>query len=267
MKRSVLHETPLRPTIRLLNNSHLTCQPPNSPIHTTKTDHLHRHCISTQIARSPRQQTRFSQHRRADLTSLARRPATICAISSGSAAMEVDSRTPSAGPRRRGGARSSARGRADRDGDMKMDLAIKGRSRIGKASAPPGPASTRKRDALNSRATKGGILSSTAQRAILRQAANKDVSMKDSRGASTGLLELKITGWEKSKAVATSKDGGVSALIKWLEKKASLRLGSGRRDVKIKKVRRHRLHCCHYEVTSAQRQRPMPGFCHHLDTY
>jgi len=56
-----------------------------------------------------------------------------------------------------------------------------------------------------------------------------------STGSRGGLVELSITGWEKSKA-SGAEDGGVSALIKWLEKKASHRLGSRTRDVKVKKV-------------------------------
>jgi nuclear RNA export factor len=73
----------------------------------------------------------------------------------------------------------------------------------------------------------------------LRQAANGDVNMKIARtNPRSGLVELKITGWEKSSS-STNKDRGVSALISWLEKKASRKLGSsaGRREVRIRKVR------------------------------
>lgn len=61
--------------------------------------------------------------------------------------------------------------------------------------------------------------------------------MKEARSGAPkgGLVELKVTGWEKSKA-SSDQDGGVSSLIKWMEKKASHRLGSKTRDVKIKKV-------------------------------
>ena len=87
-------------------------------------------------------------------------------------------------------------------------------------------------------------MSSRAQSAILRQAANGDVNMKESRinAAKGGLVELKITGWEKSKA-SSDKDGGVSSLMRWLEKKASHRLGSRTREVKVKKV------CCNQHPT------------------
>jgi hypothetical protein len=68
--------------------------------------------------------------------------------------------------------------------------------------------------------------------------------MKGPKNApSRGLAELKVTGWNKSKA-STNPDGGVSSLITWLEKKASNRLSSRVRTVKIKKVRRqHPNHC------------------------
>lgn len=60
--------------------------------------------------------------------------------------------------------------------------------------------------------------------------------MKESRApVSRGLQELKVTGWNKSKA-SGNPDGGVSSLVSWLEKKASNRLGSRVRTVKIKKV-------------------------------
>ena len=141
---------------------------------------------------------------------------------------------------RRGGLSGA---RPDRDGDLKMDIAIKGRGRIGKSTPPPSAS----RD-LTSRVSRGGakasILSGNARGAILRQAASGDVSMRESRSTAPrgGLIELKVTGWEKSKA-SSDADGGVSSLIKWMEKKASTRLGSRARPVKIKKV------CC--------RQRPV----------
>lgn len=118
-----------------------------------------------------------------------------------------------------------------------MDVAVKGRGRIGKSAA----SASSSRD-LTSRVSrgdaKGGILSGTARSAILRQAASGDVSMRESRSAPRGgLVELQITGWEKSKA-SSDKDGGVSSLIRWMEKKSSHRLGSRTRDVRIKKV------CC-----------------------
>ena len=132
--------------------------------------------------------------------------------------------------KRRGGAR------ADRDGDMAMDITVKGRGRIGKSSTPA-PASRDLTSRMSRGGAKSGILSTNARGAILRQAASGDVSMKEGRASAPrgGLVELKVTGWEKSKA-SSDADGGVSSLMKWMEKKASHRLGSRTREVKIKKV-------------------------------
>lgn len=121
-----------------------------------------------------------------------------------------------------------------------MDIAVKGRGRIGKATPPPGPSrdlSTR----ISRGGARGGLLSDKSRSAIARHVASNDVAMKGAPPSAPrgGLVELKITGWEKSKASADA-DGGVSSLIKWMEKKASHRLGSRTREVKIKKVcRRH----------------------------
>ncbi|KAK4565454.1 nuclear mRNA export, poly(A)+RNA binding protein [Recurvomyces mirabilis] len=139
---------------------------------------------------------------------------------------------PRAAPRGPAATRRRAGLRADRDGDVAMGLPIKGRAGVAKSSTPTGP---RKDPAA--RPARGGILGATAQRAILRQAAGtRDVSMKEGRISVTrgGLVGLKVSGWNKSKA-ADNADGGVSALIKWLEKKASSKLGSRARNVKIKK--------------------------------
>ena len=139
------------------------------------------------------------------------------------------------GPRAagRGSAAKRAGARADKDGDISMGTSVKGRGGISKSTAPTGS-----KKELTGKGAKGGILSATAQREILRKAGAGDVSMKESRvtGTRGGLVELKVTGWQKSKVSGTS-DGGVSNLIQWLEKKASSRLGSKGRSVKIRKVR------------------------------
>lgn len=131
---------------------------------------------------------------------------------------------------RRGGARADAR-KSDRDGDVSMGSAavttLKNRDRVGKSK--PAPRGGRR---INGR---GDLMSSGAQRAIIRRAAEGDIPMKDTRNVRGGLVELHITGWEKSKA-AENKDGGVSSLIKWLEKKGSMRLGSRGKEIRIKKV-------------------------------
>jgi len=139
---------------------------------------------------------------------------------------------PRAAPRGPAAARRAG-ARADRDGDVSMGVSTKGRGAISKSTAPPtGP----RRD-LTARGGKSGILGATAQREILRKAGAGDVSMKEARtsAARGGLVELKVTGWTKSKA-SGDQDGGVSSLIKWLEKKASTKLGSRGRTVKIRKV-------------------------------
>ena len=132
------------------------------------------------------------------------------------------------------------RTKGDRDGDLSMDGPVKGRGgRVGKSSGPANP-----RKDLTAGKGKGGILSATNQRAILKHAGAGDVAMRGPKSVSSrGLTELKITNWKKSKA-STNPDGGVSSLITWLEKKASNRLGSRIRTVKIKKVcRRHYSYC------------------------
>ncbi|EMC95373.1 hypothetical protein BAUCODRAFT_35355 [Baudoinia panamericana UAMH 10762] len=147
--------------------------------------------------------------------------------------MVARSKPPRAAPRGPAAARRQAL-RADKDGDVSMGLSIKGRAGVGKSTPPTGP----RKDAAGGRPSRNGIISATAQRAILRQAGASDVSMKEVRssGPRGGLVELKVTGWNKSKA-SGDEDGGVSSLLKWLEKKASVRLGSRARSVRIKKSR------------------------------
>lgn len=131
------------------------------------------------------------------------------------------------------------RTKADRDGDLAMDGPAKGRGgRVGKSSG------TNARKDLTAGKGKGGILSAANQRAILKHAGAGDVAMKGSKSVpSRGLTELRVSNWNKSKA-STNPDGGVSSLITWLEKKASNRLSSKVRTVKIKKVcRRHHNYC------------------------
>ncbi|KAF7185856.1 mRNA export factor mex67 [Pseudocercospora fuligena] len=123
---------------------------------------------------------------------------------------------------------AAMRRRGDRDGDVTMDsIAVKGRSKIGKA-APTGPAATR--------ATRSGgkdILTTGGRRELIRKAASGDVSMRETRAPSSAVV-LKIDGWTKSKA-AENSDGGRKSLTQWLEKKAGMRLG--RKDVRIRKTK------------------------------
>lgn len=87
---------------------------------------------------------------------------------------------------------------------------------------------------------RSALASGSARGAILRRAAaSGDVNMGDTRSPNNSragsLVELKVTGWRNSKA-SDSADGGASSLISWIEKKASNRLTSRARSVKVKKV-------------------------------
>ncbi|KXL46781.1 MAG: hypothetical protein FE78DRAFT_89040 [Acidomyces sp. 'richmondensis'] len=124
--------------------------------------------------------------------------------------------------------------KADRDGDISMGVAVKGRAGVSKGSAP---SSSSRSDRGVAGKSNGGILRPTAHREILRKAGAGDIPMKEARvggSARGGLAELKVTGWQKSKASGDS-DGGISALIKWLEKKASTKLGSKGKNCRVKK--------------------------------
>lgn len=142
-----------------------------------------------------------------------------------------------------------------------MGMPIKGRAAVGK-STPTGP-----RKDGPPRSSRGGILSATAQREILRKAGATDLTMKEARtsAAKGGLVELKVTGWTKSKA-SDKADRGVSSLISWLEKKGSIRLGSRARSLRIKKVccRQHadrHISFCQHATTSGP-----PSFAANLRT-
>ncbi|KAF2716757.1 hypothetical protein K431DRAFT_289153 [Polychaeton citri CBS 116435] len=124
---------------------------------------------------------------------------------------------------------SRRRARNDRDGDVTMGGSVKGAAGIKKKT----PTATR----ADGKPRRGGnILSSTAQREILRKAGAGDKPMRDQTAAprGKGLVELRISNWQKSKA-ADNKDGGVSSLVAWIQDKASRKLGSQRRTVKVKK--------------------------------
>lgn len=127
-----------------------------------------------------------------------------------------------------------SRQRTDKDGDMAMGGPVKGRSGISKK-----PSSiTARTNGVARGGTRRGLLDGSAQREILKRAAASDVRLREAKiNAPRGQVELKVGNWSKNKA-STNPDGGVSSLITWLEKKASNKLGSRARSVKIKKV------CC-----------------------
>lgn len=123
-----------------------------------------------------------------------------------------------------------------------MGAAVKGRAGINKAAPPPRSSN---KDPTARSSGRGGIVGVNAQREILKHVGAGDVKMRETRNSTArGLVELKVGNWNKSKA-SSNPDGGASSLVSWLEKKATNKLGSRVRAVKIKKVcRRHRLCCC-----------------------
>ena len=173
--------------------------------------------------------------------------------------MAVGSQQPRSAPRGPAASRRRAP-RTDRDGDLKMDTTVKGRASRGGISKSTPPPSGRQGD-LSSRAStrsgsKASLASGNARSAILRNAAaSGDINMSSARAPQSSrggaLAELKVTGWQNSKA-SDSADGGVSALISWIEKKASNRLGSRARPVKVKKV-------CYNQHPADCRPRPWPA--------
>ncbi|KAK5134353.1 hypothetical protein LTR08_006533 [Meristemomyces frigidus] len=129
------------------------------------------------------------------------------------------------------------RSRVDREGDVVMGVSIKGRGAVSKNTGT-GPPTGPRRDTA-SRTSRGGILGATAQREILRKAGASELTMKEVRtsAAKGGLVELKVTGWNKKSRASGDADGGVSSLIRWLEKRGSMKLGSKSRTMKIRKSR------------------------------
>ncbi|PSK60596.1 hypothetical protein B9Z65_746 [Elsinoe australis] len=135
----------------------------------------------------------------------------------------------------RGGAIAKRRSalRADKDGDVSMDTSTRARGGISKSKPPTGPASD-----VSSRKPRAGLTAGRLKAEITRHVSSGAVTVK-SRG-STGTpsrapVELRITGWADSKA-SSGADSGVSTLITWLEKKATMR-SSSKRPVKIRKIR------------------------------
>lgn len=149
----------------------------------------------------------------------------------------------------RGGAIAKRRSalRADKDGDVSMDTSTRARGGISKSKPPTGPASD-----VSLRKPRAGLTAGRLKAEITRHVSSGAVTVK-SRG-STGTpsrapVELRITGWADSKA-SSGADSGVSTLITWLEKKATMR-SSSKRPVKIRKV------CQQTSTTSS--------FCHHVN--
>ena len=161
--------------------------------------------------------------------------------------MAVGTNAPRTAPRGPAASRRRAAARTDKDGDLKMDITAKGRVSRGGISKSTPPPSARGGDSASRASGRPGprasLANGSARGAILRRAAAAgDVNMKSIRpptsNRGSALVEIKVTGWKSSKA-ADSADGGASALISWIEKKASNRLGSRTRSVKVKKVCYH----------------------------
>ena len=208
--------------------------------------HHHKHCFQQphttfSVLRHPKQLLTHSSARR-------------------SANMAVGTNTPRNAPRGPASGRRHRGPKTDRDGDLKMDITVKGRAARGGISKSTPSTSSRGGDQTSRTSARssarGGPASANARGAILRRAAaNGDINMSDTRASQTSkpgsLVELKVTGWKNNKA-SDSADGGASALISWIEKKASNRLGSRARSVKVKKV-------CYNQHSADYRTRPTPA--------
>ncbi|KAK4990487.1 nuclear mRNA export, poly(A)+RNA binding protein [Elasticomyces elasticus] len=118
--------------------------------------------------------------------------------------------------------------RPDRDGDLVMDSSAASARGRGKIRKSRGSDSTG-RD-VGARPSRGGINTTRLQKEIIRHVLPCDAVM---RAAPAGPRSGR---WTNSKA-SDSNDGGVSSLIIFLEKKASMRTGHPRRTIKIKKSR------------------------------
>lgn len=132
--------------------------------------------------------------------------------------------------------------RADRDGDVKMDAGVKGGAGIKKSGAVKN-AGKQAGQGMRAGRLAAHLAGSAAQREALKDAATRGAPTQPRGPGERKMMEVKITGWKKSKA-SDNEDGGVSSLLRWLEKKASTKLGSRARSVKVKKVccrQRHRL--------------------------
>jgi len=140
----------------------------------------------------------------------------------------VSQKKPSGAMRNsRGGAVAKRKTRTDRDGDLVMDPTARTRagggvSKGGKAGAPTGRDKPK-----GARATTRGA---DFEKKIISHIGGAPVRTRHAQ--SKGLEELRVTGHKNSKA-ASNSDGGMSSLIMWLEKKATMK---SKRPVKIKKV-------------------------------
>jgi nuclear RNA export factor len=149
-----------------------------------------------------------------------------------------------ASPSVRGGARGGIQkrrgggpARVDKDGDLVMDAGAAGdkrragRGRI-EGGAPSKPLGSGRTNSGPSRGGTQGL--HRAQQAILRGIDSKQANILESR-ITSGVAALRVQGLSSSKA-ASNPDGGLEALLSFLERKASGLDAKSNRTVKIKKV-------------------------------
>ncbi|KAE8452140.1 hypothetical protein EG329_001607 [Mollisiaceae sp. DMI_Dod_QoI] len=124
--------------------------------------------------------------------------------------------------------------RVDKDGDLVMDAAAAGnKRRSGKGRMDPSSKSAGN-GRTNSGSGRGGTIAiHKAQQAILRGMGAQQANVLESRITSTG-NSLQVEGLSLSKA-ASNSDGGLEALLGFLERKASGMDAKSNRTVKIKK--------------------------------
>lgn len=127
--------------------------------------------------------------------------------------------------------------RVDKDGDLVMDATTgadkrnAGRGRLGAGASSKLSSSGR----TNHGSERGGNTGmQKAQQAILRGLGAQQANILESR-ITTGSTTLRVDGLSSSKA-ASNKDGGLDALLGFLERKASGLDSKSNRAVKIKKV-------------------------------
>ncbi|THY08479.1 hypothetical protein D6D03_01064 [Aureobasidium pullulans] len=141
----------------------------------------------------------------------------------------VSQKKPSGAMRNsRGGAVAKRKTRTDRDGDLVMDPTARTRAGGGVSKGGKAGASTGRDKTKGARATTRGA---DFEKKIISHIGGAPVRTRHAQ--SKGLEELRVTGHKNSKA-ASNSDGGMSSLIMWLEKKATMK---SKRPVKIKKSR------------------------------
>ena len=151
---------------------------------------------------------------------------------------------PPRGPRHggpsRGGVSKRRAGpvRVDKDGDLVMDSTSDdrrkqyGKGRINSPAPPSGPKGAGRGRGAPSRGSNLGT--HKVQAAIIRGLGAQQANVLESR-ITTGGTTLKIDGLKSSKAAA-NPDGGLDALLGFLERKAAGLDSKSNRSVKIKKV-------------------------------